>query len=852
MSKKNIILSCLLVVLLVCSCMLMTACAKNYEVKWNVDDHATVAVEGSKKLPSKAEENSTITFTAKGKDGYQIASVTYKIGEKERPLTEKDGKYTVTVTAELEVIVKVEKAIESVSAALKSDAKTYYTGDELDPADVTVTAHYKTGDSEPVTNYSVNYASEDVVAFSRGDAGFTVTYKGVTSVPVTFASPVETKVVLDPNGGTISDAAIKTLTDSDLIHNVTNLDDGKVSFTFSNISEENAVALPVDVEFPEDEGGWSFKNWKSSSLGAIAKISNAITTSTELNAIYNVNISQIKKVKLELVEGVPYLKMDVEFLGNGTVYPYLYEGNEKISLKGDDVTAVKGEKTTISVPLTQLAEASSEKVDSYEDYWMDICVSTTIHGMRYSTTVVRDDETNPVDVGSMIHDDDNVYKLHYYLNDDGVIEFKVFFQTYEYTYSIDAKEVDGVPSLVIEGKINTAIVDNIADYANGKVSIGTWGLTGTIAEDGSWKIVAALKDIEMSTKVAGEIAFESADGSDYIEITANGGKLSIAACENIFPYGDAYGNPKYYYETKTFGIYEVTYGSDWNEPFLIVQNVDKTVDFGKFELVAENDTPYVIISGTYGKGYTVETFKEAIEGLLAQKDGLSIQQYGGDYPYLDLSNKVIVTAEDGKYSVKIDISDALVDKLYYLHVNNSNYTATDWTEGQSISVNGIKYTLNKGSGENWLEPLTCIWVKNADEVDPEFTPTAATLEEKDGAAYLVLTGTWNTANCEATTATNEIANIKNCSIQHYNSWNEIKPEKFGEANADGTFKVYLAIKDLTKTDGLYYLHFGTAKDVKVEGSGTLTIGNTTYTLEYKKVASDWDGQHTTITVTVAE
>lgn len=859
MSKKNIILSCLLAVLLVCTCMLMTACAKNYEVKWNVDSNATVVVEGSKKLPSKAEENSAITFTAEGKAGYQIASVTYKIGSKERPLNAKDGKYTVTVSGELEIIVKSEKAIESVSAAMKSDAKTYYTGDELDLADVTVTAHYKTGDSEPVTNYSVNYASEDVVAFSRGDTGFTVTYKGVTSDPVTFASPVETKVVLNVRGGTISDTAFNALQTNQLLKNVTKDNDGLVSFTFADISTENAIDVPVDVEFPEDEGGWSFKNWKSMDLGAIDKISNdTITTSTELNAIYNVNILQIKKVNLELVEGAPYLKIDVEFLGNGTVYPYLYEGNQKISLKGDDVAAVKGETKTISVPLTQLAEASSEELDSFENKWMDICVSTTIHGIRYSTSVVLDAETDVADVGSMIHDDNNVYKLHYYYM-DGKVELKVFFQTYEYSYSIDAKEVDGVPSLVIEGQLAASFEDDFAKLAGGKVSIGTWGLTGTIADDGSWKIVAALKDIEMSTKVAGAITFESADGDDYIEITANGEKFSIAACTNVLPYsGTAYGNPKYYYETKTFGIYQVTYGSDWNEPFLEVANVDKTVDFGKMELVAEDSKPYVVISGTYGKGYTVETFKAAINGLLAQKDGLSIQQYNGSWPYLDLKDKVVITAEDGQYSVKIDISGALVDQLYYLHVNNVNYTATDWTKGQSITINGVRYTLNNGSGADWLEPLTCIWVKNADEVDPEFTATAAALEEKDGAAYLVLTGTWNTEKCDATRATEEIANIKNCKLEHYwtgNPWETFEPTPTGEANVDGTFKIYLAIAEATAGQ-FWYIHFGTNdNNVKVpiaEGAvTTLTIGNVTYTLSVHE-ANDWTNGLTAITVTVVE
>lgn len=863
MSKKNITLSCLLVVLLVCSCVLMTACAKNYEVKWNVDSHATVAVEGSKKLPSKAEENSTITFTAEGKDGYKIASVTYKIGEKERSVSAKNGKYSVSVSNDLEIIVKTEKAIESVSVTTNPTQMTYYTGDELDPEGMVVTAKYKTGDSEPVTNYSINYANDEVAAFSRGDTGFTVTYKGVTSTEVKFASAVETKVVLDPKGGVISEAAINALETNDRIHHFVKDDDGVITFTFADIPEQNAIELPggTDIRIlpTEDTSGYPFNYWRSESLAAtVSKISNdTITTSDTIVARYQVKLFEVKKVALRLGEdGIPYLDVTIQFVNDGPAYIYLYEGNKFISVKDEEITATKGETKVLSYNLNKLTEAKTDEVPSFEGAWMDIRVNTDVYGVSYTSNVVVDPYDSLAVVGEMIHDDTNCFKLHYYMR-DAKTELKVYYRPYQYTYSIDTKEVDGVPSLVIEGKINTAMVDNIADYANGKVSID-WlgGLEGTINADGSWKIVKTISEIETGTTKAGKISFASADGSKNIEVTANDGKLDLAACETKFDYADGFFTGERSYATiKTFGKYELAIGCDWNEPFLSYQYLGDMIRPDKVELVAEEEKPYLVITGTYGEDFTDETLLAAFLAMARERDGFDLQRYS-DWTYYvkqlgedeTFPEIVKLSYANGTFTIKIDLSGATDPNGYYMHVKGSNFNARKWTFGQSITVGKYKYSLGYGKID-WASSLMTLWVENI--ANPEFLATSASLEKVGEEGFLVLTGTWNTKKCTLDIANEEIANIENYDFQHYNSYDYVNPSKIGEAKEDGTFKVYFALKDLTKTNGFYYVHFATNGDVKVAGEGTLTIGTTTYTLKQHE-ANDWTNTLTSIEVTVAE
>lgn len=885
MSKKNIILSCLLVVLLVCSCMLMTACAKNYEIKWNIDEqHATVAVEGEKKLPTKAEENSTITFTAEGKGGYQIASVTYKIGGKERSISAKNGKYTVSVTNDLEIIVKTERAIESVSVTTNPTRMTYYTGEELDPDGMVVTVKYKTNETEPVTNYSINYASDEVASFSRGDTGFTVTYKGIVSAPVTFASPVETKVVLDPAGGKISKTALDALKANELLHNVVEDENGVVSFTFADIPTESKIVLPGEsaVIFPESEGGYPFYFWSVKSdiptvVGAkVLSISNNdIVTSTNLVGIYKVTLYTIRHVDLRIDDNTPYLDVEVDFIKDGKAYVYLYEGNANVEVKGDNVEGKKGETKTLSLDLNRLADASSEEFSSFEGKWMDIRVNTDIQGISYSTNVVIDADSDVATVGKMINDNKNTYRFHYWVS-DGNCELKVVFRPYKYAYAIDAKDVDGVPSLVIEGKVNTSLADDFSIYANGKVAIewGNYTLEGTINADGTWKIVKALNDIKMDASVAGLVTFTSADGETVLDAAMlNEGKLDLSGCETAFEYADGiYTGERSYATIKTVGEYKVAIGCDWSEPFLSVVYLPERITYDKIELVAENDKPYAVISGTYGSAYsTVSTpdvdddlsLPDVFLAMAQQKDGFGIQKLEGDwdnwlyYEHFEngLPRNITFACADGKFTIKIDLSldpDAadenaaglLVNYGYYMHLNFVDWIAPEWIKGQSIVVGEIQYTLDAGKPDfdDWAKYLTYIWVKEPVLVD--FTATKATLSESEGKVYYNVHGTYSYTCTEAEAKESMLkikANAQKNPFAAEGNWEgDWEQLDFTAAKLDMKDGQFVLSYDITDVENYIYTGKFNGVDLKPveEYTNTVTVGGKVYKISVNPNAGD--------------
>lgn len=848
MLKKKTIFSLILSVLMFCICAIVASCGGDkttkYAVTWDVNENAVVSVEGYEALPSEVDENTKITFTAEGKNGYQIENVSYELGGKTKKVPSSNGKYSVSVTAAVKIIVTVEPAIESVAVTTNPTNMTYYTGDVLDTTGMVVTVNYKTGTSEPITNYTVNYSTLEAAAFVCGDTGFTVSYRGITSAPVTFAAPVETKVVLDPAGGVISEEALTALSTATGINNYAVVD-GKVTFTFANITE--AVALPTDIAFPVEEGGWPFGNWQTAGGQVVEAISNeTVTTSVVLTAKYQVQLIEVTSVYMGYEGTAPYLYVDVNFVNDGTVFLFLYEGNAQISLKGADVEGKQGEKKTISLELKQLAEATAEGYDSFEGKWMDIRINADIHGVVYTTNVVLDPTAAIAEVGDTAHDDANMYKLHYYMNGTS-LELKVVYRPYKYSYTIEAKEVEGVPSLVIEGQLNTALVDDISVFANGTVTIN-WvtELTGTINADGSWKIVKALADLETAAVTAGTISFEAEDGTTFDVSTTAGTYLDLMQCETQFPYSNGeYTSHRSYALVEEIGGFIVAIGCDWTEPFLVVENIGTKITADKFELVVENDVPYGVITGTYGSSYTNETILEALAAMY-----LDIQQYNTWNRYINSSDgtnmtAVSVVANEGVYTIKIDLSGMDTQDGYYIHVADSsaNWTAKEWTEGQEIVGAGKRYTLGLGT-LSWAGSLMTIWVENA--VNPEFAVTGATLEEKGGVAYLVLTGTWNTAACDAATATAEIANVT-CDLQHHNSWEYIYPAPTGEANADGTFKIYLALTDAT-VNTFWYIHIGGDLKVPVSGTLTLTVGSYTYTLE-QRVAEDWTNELTAVTVT---
>lgn len=699
MLKRKKILSLLVCALMLFACVWFASCGskgKTYAITWTIDENAVVVVEGYDKLPDKFTRNETLTFTAEGKTGYEIEKVVAK-GKALEPV---NGKYTLPVTEDLEIKISVEEKLQSIEVTSNPTKMIYYSGERIDATGMVVTATYETGSTKEISKYNVTYQNGDVL--SRGDTAFTVEYDG-KSAEVVFSSPIETKVTLNPAGGVIAQTALDVIQKAEGVHNYAVDEEGLITFTFADIPAEKAIPLPTkeEITFPVEEGGWIFDRWE----GDLTAISNeTVPTSVEITALYEVNLIQVTKVYMDVREGAPYLYVDVDFINDGKVFLCLYEGNDKLSLNGEDIEGKKGEKKTIALELIQLAEAKTEEGETYAGKWMDIRINADVHGVIYSTNVVVDPESAIAEVGDMVHDNKYAYKLHFWYGDNA-LELKVYFQPYQYKYTVSAEMVKEAPSLVIEGQANMTL-EGADGFKNGKVKL-TWGkeLTGTVDVNGAWKIEAPLADLE-GTATAGDIVFESADGATSV----NMGKLNLAGCETIFDYvGGAYGSPRYFANEFTVGKYAVAIGADWNEPFLKVENLDMkiTVD-NKFELIVENGVVYGLMKGSYGPEHTQTTLQEAF------KTFVTIQQYN-TWEYLDaeMEGRYVVTASEGKFTLKMNLSDMNTQDGYYIHVgDNGNWNPVGgYTLGETVEANGHKYTLGHGKLD-WATSLMSIWVES--------------------------------------------------------------------------------------------------------------------------------------------
>ena len=362
--KKRLVLPLLLLVSMSTG-VLLTSCGggesssvpttevqEDVAVTWDVDGHATVKVTGHDSLPKTVKSGTELEFTISCDAGYAVDRVTSGT----RTLYANNGTYSVTIRSATTITVTVERLVKSIAITTPPTNLVYFDGDSVDTTGMVVTATFENGDTEAVTDYSIEPST-----LSAGDTDFTVIYQGKEAT-VNLAKTVEYKVTIDPNGGTIAEEALDAY---ETQNNYEVLEDGTIFFSYYNNLEE-PLALPTAEQMTR--ANYEFINWSDD----ITQITND-SKNVEVSANWVPELVDITHVYMtteeEGDEVVPYLCIDGTFKAAESAMLYLYEGNKHISLEGDTYNKPSdGNAMSVKFDLRKL----SAQGDDFKGAWMDI------------------------------------------------------------------------------------------------------------------------------------------------------------------------------------------------------------------------------------------------------------------------------------------------------------------------------------------------------------------------------------------------------------------------------------------------------------------------------------------------
>lgn len=739
MNKTKLLLVSLLAVIMTAACALFAACGTKYNIEWNVDEHATVTVEGYSELP-KAVKEGEIVFTVTPADGYEVDTV---LNGKNK-VNAKDGKYTVRVNSDVSLTVSVRKSVESITATFKDNSKVYYVGDTVESADVDVSVKYKLGDTETITSgYTIKYTTG--AALSIGDSDITVTYRGIetkATLPLLEGEEgVVGKITLNLNGGKLTDADVEAFGTKPHFTNA----DGKVSWTFSTVSSD-AIDLPSPV-LPVGEIVFPFLKWTGTVI-TDNKVPANTAESVEATASYETTIVELDSIELATQDGVPYLVMKGEFKAATEAYLFLYEGNKpETFLNGDTVTkSPDSDEFVLNYDLKKFASEAGlvgkwmdiklctkigEQVVTQEinlnDYASDFIVgresaryidAEVLYLFSYEKYTPQAGDKNQAD-GSFYDGTENLLKLKY-TKTEGV-EF------YLDTAKIENRE--GKPYLVLPG----ACV-SIKDKAAAETA-----LTGYIKDlqnfDG-W----VTQDITQTVKVNEDLTFEILIGLE--NVTTNGNYIMHVSEGKSNPTSnDSNFNPSDYDSTPvTVGNFTyklVKHNTGWGWQWFAVNVVNNDVmkltgvklEAGK---IGNDDVAFLVFNGTLSealKGQGTITNADALKELFTE---YSVQTDDG-WAYLNgasdadkkAENTVFVMNADGTFEVKIALNGAGNDSYWYLHlchtdksngdVNREHVTIDETTVtvgGQTFSFFDSTNAAPEGH-QSWLQGRLVVYVAAA-------------------------------------------------------------------------------------------------------------------------------------------
>ncbi len=798
MTKRRTILAILLGLLMTLCLSFAVACGDSGNegdggstaiIKWTINDeeHVSVTVDDKTELPKTFTVGETLTFKVTPDQGYEVV-----VKNGRATLNEKDGAYSFMVKKGTnEITITASKQVTGVTVSTKPSKMVYYAGEELDKTGMVVTVNYATGDSEPVTVYSVNYQHEDAVSFMLGDTSFTVTYGTTTSAPVQLDQTVVGKVTIDPQGGTINESYATELEKNTEIDNITTDPTTKaLTFTF-----KAALTAPITLPAGElvtrgEEGDYTFLSWEGATAGYL--IPAELATSATYKARWNAKLLTLEKVYYELgtVEGekAPLLVVEGKFRAARSAYLYLYEGKAQVEMKGPEV---KGENRGDPFRMTFDMSALADK--TYLGKWMDIkFVAESGDGIKDTQEI---NLAEYQDVEGFYDPDDQVayggFRYSFKEYSDGTSKtLKAVaneFIDMEYTMSAEGNGT-ATPKL----KLDVTVKD---EKFHGKVAVvdfyvgGTLAVRAPIGADGKFSVTFDLSQWQLgaiayghfsiiesendSTKLFPLIGDEHGEyklpnsGCSETNLTDNGGKAPDGNNGNLLS-GKTLriANTD---ETRVFyfgpGMWDGIIGYGYNEKASI-----EAVDFDVALKVDNFTTPtkvYYVFRVKLG-GKTPYTKEELVEHLMfGNVDGSTLDKYMLES--VDMVKEV--EGGEGVYDLWYDVTSyaggQLWPNVYWIASKEATPVASDMlfqikdndhsTDGLFAIVNGTKYTVRSGSGEPYWD-CPCFVPAGAPEegetnpevVDPNYVPPAKSytvdmstlkLELKDGKPTLSIGGT---------------------------------------------------------------------------------------------------------------
>ncbi len=621
-----------------------------YAVTWDVAEHATVAVTGYESLPAKVEKGQTITFTISLDSGYEIGTVKAN----KTKLVEKNGSYSTKIAGATTITVTVLEQVEKVEVTTNPTKLTYFVGDAVDTTGMVVEVAYKTGRKETIEKGPEGYAISPAT-FIGGETEFTVIY-GDYEVKVPLEQRVEFKVVIDPNGGTLSSTYLAKLAAFSL-NNYEVSDKGVVSFThYKDLTRPVTLPTKDDVTYENH----IFLSWGTTAT----TISNDTTESIYAVAQWQAELVTITEASLVLENDTPYLIVKGTYKLADEVYLYLYEGNDKVSLKGDTYTNTgeAGAPLEVKFDLNRLVNAKTEDGKSYETKWMDIRFNAKLgEGQEESMEIAVDSIT--IDMSTKIKQGGHVFT---FANYEG--KLKVYYNTIHMEYSLRFGAEDGadgkkVDYLYIEG--TTA-----SDYYGKVISISWYAGsetepdTSAIDAEGKFVVKVPLTKIPVKTDAFAHVKILASleEGAEVL-YGAKETNVLINNCLTELPATPDKPLPNSISYVGTDGVTAYA-GNKWDG--LMLYRQDESRSYQMTEVTLEKDDAgviYYVIKGT-SKGYTQDDLALYISFQHNSNcDGISWDTVWGEKEEEAAKSFSATLAEDGTFVVKVPVS-TLLSEIY--------------------------------------------------------------------------------------------------------------------------------------------------------------------------------------------